>query len=147
MKVKAIILAMITLGGCANMDHGPLQVITPTPVGGLKDKPLTICTLENEEGKWDATAFGPTQIHRDGNQMSINCENDFETGNAKVDPRFMSEFLTKDIIIGLLFDACLIGCMVDGFSNSWYEYPPSVFVPMLPRAKTLSTPALPESLK
>jgi len=86
----------------------------------------TRCNIKNEEGEWISVPNIAVSIHRDGNIMVINCENDKQSGISNLDSDFQGEFLVLDLIL----DLCIISCWVDGISNSFYEYPSVVTVPM-----------------
>jgi len=124
--VPAIALAM-TLSGCATVFDGSNQDFVVNTVGD-KDPNDTRCTIVNEEGSWKGLPNSTMSIHRDGNQMTIDCENDTQEGVATLDPRFQAEWLLLDI----LWDACILtaSCIIDGVNNAFYEYPSSVSVDM-----------------
>ncbi|MDD5036945.1 MAG: hypothetical protein PHE55_19640 [Methylococcaceae bacterium] len=86
----------------------------------------TRCNLKNEEGSWTTPPHSVTKIHRDGNAMKIQCENDAQVGKQSVTPEFDGSYLGLD----LLLDLCLISCIVDGARDAFYEYPVFVTVPM-----------------
>ena len=86
----------------------------------------TRCNIKNEEGVWTAAPNSAVSIHRDGNNMEIKCENKVQSGINHVDPEFEGAYLGLD----LLLDLCIISCIVDGVSNSFYEYPSFITVPM-----------------
>ncbi len=86
----------------------------------------TRCTIENEEGTWNTSPATKVNIHRDGNPMKIACENQKQSGETFVYPKFERAFLFLDIYI----DACIISCVVDGITNAFYTYPELVSIQM-----------------
>jgi hypothetical protein len=92
----------------------------------------TRCELKNEEGKWKILANAATSIHRDGNEMTIDCENESQTGSGSVEPSFNGGWLALDIV----WDACIItlSCVIDGTTNAWYSYPDSTTIEMKDKA-------------
>ncbi|MDP3876451.1 MAG: hypothetical protein Q8Q50_05675 [Methylobacter sp.] len=124
---KAIVFAVCAalISGCASMFQGANQNLT---ISTLNDSNVdkTRCSVKNEEGSWDAAPNSAVSIHRDGNIMDIHCENDLQTGMSQLEPKFDGGYLALD----LLLDACIISCIVDGVSNSFYEYPQSAIVSM-----------------
>lgn len=125
---KVILIASISLSlsGCATIFEGSTQDFTVTPINDTSKS--TLCIARNEEGVWpNIMPFQATNIHRDGNTMSVVCENDHQKGVTNVEPRFQGAYLVLD----LLLDLCIISCPVDGINNSFYAYPASAVVPML----------------
>ncbi|NOT85624.1 MAG: hypothetical protein HOP02_12795 [Methylococcaceae bacterium] len=119
-------LAIATLTGCATLSHGSNQNIT-IETANDNNSGQTQCNIKNEEGTWTATPNSSTNIHRDGNEMEVQCENNKQTGVTHVKPKFNLSYLAIDFII---LDACIISCVVDGINNAFYEYPSLISVPM-----------------
>jgi len=125
--------ATVLLSGCATIFEGAHQDFTVTPTNDSSKK--TLCTVRNEEGVWpNLVPFQATNIHRDGNTMSVVCENDIQKGISNVEPKFQGAYLVLD----LLLDICIISCTVDGINNSFYDYPASVIVPMFDKGPDTS---------
>jgi hypothetical protein len=120
-------IALISLAGCATLFDGKYQQFTVNTVNDKVPK-ATRCVLKNEEGEWRTWANISTVIHRDGNVMSIDCENEEQAGNSTIDSRFQAEYLILDI----LWDWCIItaSCIIDGATNAFFEYPYSASVEM-----------------
>lgn len=125
-NVCIVVLSMTLLQGCATMFEGTTQrfmVKTVRDTG--KD---TLCIASNEEGLWPSLVPQETaNIYRDGNTMLVECENTAQKGVTNVEPNFKGSY----IFLNFLLDFCTISCVVDGVSNSWYEYPTLVVVPMV----------------
>jgi hypothetical protein len=119
-------LAVLFLSGCATLFEGRTQNITLSTIND-KDISKTRCTLANEEGSWIAAPNTSTNVHRDGNNLEIHCENDEQKGDSSLHSSFNGGYLALD----LLFDICIISCFVDGINNSFYEYPKNVSVTMM----------------
>jgi hypothetical protein len=118
-------LSLCLLSSCASMFQGSHQNLTVATINDkMPDK--TRCNIKNEEGVWTAAPNSAVNIHRDGNNMEIQCENEVQSGINHVDPEFDGAYLGLD----LLLDLCIISCIVDGVSNSFYEYPSFITVPM-----------------
>lgn len=116
MKIILLMLAFV-LHGCASLQNGSSQVVTITTTDkSISDE--TKCSLKNEEGEWETKPFKDTIISRDGNFMFISCENDENTVESIVKPKFNSGLLILDIISNV----CIF-CIVDGINNAFYEYP------------------------
>ncbi|NTW44717.1 MAG: hypothetical protein HGB14_09870 [Anaerolineaceae bacterium] len=113
------------LSGCASMFQGSHQNLTIATINDKKPD-NTRCEVTNEEGKWTTAPNAAVSIHRDGNNMSIECKNDFQSGATYVDPQFNGAYLGLD----LLLDLCIISCIVDGVNNAFYEYPQFVTLPL-----------------
>jgi hypothetical protein len=118
MEKMMLIAALLTLSGCATMLDGSSQFLTVVPSNAITNK--TTCTAQNEEGNWKLIPSQSASIHRDGNEMVVNCENAMQKGSAKISPKFNGGYVFMDI----LTDFCTISCLIDGGTNSWYEYPP-----------------------
>lgn len=127
-KMGWIILSVLVLSGCAKLFEGSSQNITISTMNDtLPDK--TRCNLTNEEGSWAAVPNIAASIHRDGNNLDINCDNDDQFGEAHIEPKFQGAYLGLDLFV----DLCIISCWVDGISNSFYEYP--TFIPVQMKVK------------
>lgn len=126
-----LVFNLCLLSGCASMFQGANQNIT---VATINDKHVdkTRCNIKNEEGTWNTAPNSAISIHRDGNNMKIQCDNDMQTGTNHVDPDFNGGYLGLD----LLLDLCIISCVVDGANNAFYQYPSFITVPM----KDISVP-------
>ncbi|MGR9074136.1 MAG: hypothetical protein ACU833_13830 [Gammaproteobacteria bacterium] len=120
-----LVFGFCTLPGCASMFQGAHQNLT---VATINDKfpDKTRCNISNEEGRWIAAPNRAVSIHRDGNNMEIRCDNESQIGVNHIDPEFEGAYLGLD----LLLDLCIISCIVDGATNSFYQYPSFVTVPM-----------------
>ena len=86
----------------------------------------TRCNIKNEEGTWTVEPNTLVSIHRDGNNMDIQCDNAVQTGVNHIEPEFDGAYLGLDLIL----DLCIISCIVDGTNNAFYQYPSFVTVPM-----------------
>ncbi len=127
-KMAWIIFSALMLSGCAKLFEGSSQNITIAAMNDtLPDK--TRCNMVNEEGSWATVPGVATSIHKDGNNLDVNCDNDDQAGEAHVEPKFQGAYLGLDLLV----DLCIISCWVDGISNSFYEYP--AFVPVQMKTK------------
>lgn len=125
MKKIMLIGAALSLIGCAAMFDGSHQDLTVMTTNDKSDN--TLCVASNEEGTW--TNIMPAQakeIEKDGNTLSVRCENPTQLGVGTSESKFQGEYLVLD----LLLDYCIISCWVDGISNSFYQYPSSIVIPM-----------------
>ncbi len=125
MLKNPIILSIFLLSGCASMLQGTNQNITVSTVND-KSSDRTKCNIKNEEGSWQVSPNAAVSIRRDGNNMDIQCENEKQIGTSNIEPKFDGGYLALDLVI----DACIISCVIDGISNSFYEYPQSAIVSM-----------------
>lgn len=141
MRVLYLSVLLMILSGCATIFEGSRQDFTVTPINDASKN--TLCTARNEEGVWpNLMPFQATNIHRDGNTMSVVCENEVQKGVANVEPKFQGAYLVLD----LLLDLCIISCIVDGVNNSFYDYPASVVVPMMSNSvNSRSSPVVPQA--
>jgi len=115
---------LLTVSGRATILDGSSQYLTVVPSNEKADN--TTCVVQNKEGKWTLIPSQSAKIYRDGNIMNVACENKLQKGSVNVEPEFHGSFIFLDI----LTDFCTISCLIDGGTNSWYEYPPSIVVPM-----------------
>lgn len=113
-----------SLFGCATMFNGAHQNVTVHTMDSKEKN--TECTLINEEGTWKAAPSIPVSIHRDGNQMSIECVNDIQKGSLTVESDFSYGYLLCDILL----DYGIISGSIDAYQNSFYDYPGSIIVKM-----------------
>ena len=118
------------LASCAFTTNGPTQDVMVYTRGGVIQN--TDCTLVNEEGAWEGRSNTSIPIHRDGNDMSVNCSNDVEKGIGYVKPSYSGGALAIDILI----DFCIFTCLIDGLTNSWYNYPSVIYVDMTPKSQS-----------
>ncbi len=113
--------------GCATIVEGPFQdfeVITTKD-----DHPEnTVCILTNEEGAWRTLANKKHSIHRDENELNVECKNPSQIGNGKIKPAFQYEYLVFDLLIDLCF--VVLSCVIDGATNAFFEYPPYIKIEM-----------------
>jgi hypothetical protein len=124
MKNQVIMLAALLATGCASMQNTSQQSIIITTQNDISDK--TTCTASNEEGTWkNITPGNATNIHRDGNPLLINCQNEQQQATGKFEPEFNGHLMAMDFI---LIDACIISCMIDGANNAFYEYPTPLLI-------------------
>ncbi|MEH6533878.1 MAG: hypothetical protein V7735_21415 [Photobacterium frigidiphilum] len=134
---NVVIAATVTtlISGCTTMFQGSEQVVNVRTIEDAAQH-ATECTLTNEEGVWYSDSRDSVQIHRDGNALTIECDNGLQDGKTMVDPRFQVEWLVADFF----WDLCIftMSCVIDGANNSFYEYPTSVSVPMEYKAPTNS---------
>jgi hypothetical protein len=125
--MKKLLLTTLLLTGCAtinNTAHQSLAVATKNDTS----KETTQCSLKNEEGEWKTAANTMVSVHRDGNPMFVECENEKQKGQATAVPKFEGGLLAVDLIF---VDACLISCIIDGSTNAFYKYQNHITVPMI----------------
>lgn len=118
-------ITFFLMSSCAYYFQGDHQSLVVSTVND-KLPEETLCQLTNEEGIWFGFPNSPIYIHRDGNQMKIYCENQMQSGELHVRPFFELHFLLLDWIV----DWCTLTCIFDGFTNSFYEYPFFLTIPM-----------------
>lgn len=87
----------------------------------------TNCAVVNEEGSWQVPPNQTTTINRDGNNMSIQCDNKYQNGSNHIDSKFEGKYLFLDILTGY---GMLFGIVLDGLNNAFYTYPSFVSVAM-----------------
>ncbi len=126
-RTMLIGVVLLSFTGCATVFDGRHQDFTVATYSDNTPK-TTQCVLKNEEGEWRVLANTPVSIHRDGNTMKIQCDNEEQTGSTQISPRFRVEYLILDIV----WDACILtaSCIIDGITNAFYEYPESTSVDM-----------------
>ncbi len=124
-RMGILSITVFLLSSCAYYFQGFHQSLV---ISTINDKlpEETLCELTNEEGVWFGFPNSPIYIHRDGNQMEIQCENEMQSGEIYVRPYFELYFLLLDLLV----DWCTITCIVDGVTNSFYEYPFYLTIPM-----------------
>ena len=122
---KMIIATTITLlSGCATLIEGSTQNLTVSTMNDVKPE-KTLCNITNEEGNWQTTGGNTsTVVHRDGNTMTVSCENDSQRGIAHLEPSFSSYYFIVDTL------SCGVGLFVDATTNAFYTYPPTAIVGM-----------------
>jgi hypothetical protein len=120
-----LLLVTLSLSGCATIFEGTTQsLMVKTARDNGKD---TLCSAVNEEGSWQSIIpLETTNIRRDGNTMLVKCENNTQKGATNVEPNFKGAYIFLDALL----DFCTISCVVDAISNSFYEYPSMVVIPM-----------------
>ncbi len=132
-KQTVIALSVTLLSGCATLFDGSTQNLTVSTMNDKKPE-KTLCNITNEEGNWQTTGGNTsTIIHRDGNTMTVTCENEFQHGVARLEPSFSSYYFLMD------FPSCGLGLFVDASTNALYTYPPTAIVGM----HNISTPTEP----
>jgi hypothetical protein len=126
-RLLVSVIALISLSGCATIFQGKFQEFTVHTIDDKMPR-ATQCVLTNEEGEWRALANTPTTIHRDGNEMNVKCENQEQVGSLSITPHFQGLWLALDIV----WDYCILtaSCIIDGATNSFYEYPGAATVDM-----------------
>ena len=122
---RILIASILTLTGCATTSNGGYQDIAIKTIND-RDFRSTKCQLENEEGQWVGVPATTVRIHRDGNSMEVSCKNELQTGSTSVQPKFK----VGGMVLNLIFDLCIISCVVDGITNALYVYPSNVTVRM-----------------
>jgi hypothetical protein len=126
LKKIPTVLSITLLTGCASMFNGTTQTFS-VATSNDKVQELTHCNIVNEEGSWQAPPNQTSTIHRDGNVMSINCDNTYQSGTNYVHPKFDGGYLLLDILTGY---GMVIGIALDSFNNAFYSYPTFVSVAM-----------------
>ena len=135
---KIIIATTITLlSGCATLFEGSTQNLTVSTMNDVKPE-KTLCKITNDEGEWQTTGGSTsTVVHRDGNTMTVSCENDSQRGTTHLEPSFSSYYFMADTL------ACGIGWFVDATTNAFYTYPPTAIVGMHNKFNTPIEPPKP----
>ncbi len=120
----SVLLPALALTGCATLFQGTHQGVTLVSTG---HRPVEAdCRLTNEEGSYTGALNTTVSVHRDGEPLTVVCEGEDHRGMVSVQPSFEGQYLLLDLI----FDYCIISCIVDGVNNAFYSYPPTIFVPM-----------------
>ena len=128
LKTFLLITALTALSSCATLDQGETQSIIVDTINNTATA-QTKCTLTNEEGQWVVIPNNPSIIHRDGNEMAVECSNPGQQGKISIAPY---NFHGNLLMVDLFLDICLISCAIDGYKNSWFSYPETIPVPMFP---------------
>lgn len=123
-KKISLATSVALLAGCASMFNGSTQSIAVSTNNDLKPE-KTSCHLANEEGSWDLMANSATSIHRDGNALTVKCDNDLQNGVTSLDPNFSGGYLVLD-----LFTSMCLGVVIDAATNALYTYPSTAIVSM-----------------
>ncbi len=123
------LVCLCQLTGCGLYQYGQKQEITVTTIN---DKMIekTRCLLNNEEGLWKVKPNTLAMIHRDGNDLEVQCINAKQTGNTHVPTELNADILLLDLL------GFCVGCPVDGYFNTWFKYAPLVTVLMKDRKET-----------
>ncbi len=134
---KTIIATSIALlSGCATMFDGSTQSLAITTAND-KAPEKTTCNIINEEGSWQTMGGNSmTTIHRDGNTMTIKCDNPYQGGLSTLEPNFSGGYLVLD-----LFTAWGIGLFVDAGTNALYSYPSMAIVGMMDKSGVIMPPS------
>ncbi len=132
-KKISIATSVALLSGCASMFNGSTQQFSVS-TSNDKLQEATHCTIVNEEGSWQVPPNQSTTIHRDGNVMSIQCDNQYQNGSNTVDSKFDGGYLLLDLLTG--YGVCL-GIAIDGINNAFYTYPSFISVAMLDKPGVL----------
>jgi|GEM_PF-606299 len=125
-KTISITTSVLLLAGCASMFNGTTQPFSVS-TSNDKAKESTHCTIVNEEGSWQAPPNQTATIHRDGNIMSVNCDNKYQNGTNYVDSKFDGGYLLLDLLTGY---GMVLGIAIDGANNAFYTYPNFVSIAM-----------------
>lgn len=141
MKKLVLACAVLSMTGCATMFDGSTQSLSVT-TSNDKFPEKTICTIHNEEGYWTTiSGYNTTTIHRDGNTMTIGCDNPYQKGLSTLEPSFSGGYFTVD----LLLTPYIIGLLIDAGTNALYTYPSAAFVSMIDKPNvSLPQPKQPE---
>lgn len=123
-------LGICVLTGCASIFNGANQNVTISTTNANKE--VTQCSLENEEGQWKSAPNVAVSIHRDGNPMKVECNNNSQKGEILVSPKFDGVYLFTDFLI----DFAIISGSIDAFNNAFYDYPPYITLNMEDTLKT-----------
>lgn len=132
-KIKIILLisTLLTASGCATINNSSVDNVRIVTFED-NNSSNTKCTLSNEEGVWNNISPQTlVPVHRDGNDLVAECNNETQTGNGTEEAIFRSDYLVIDL---LLIDACIVSCIVDGYNNAWYDYGETVLVKMHPKS-------------
>jgi hypothetical protein len=123
---KLILITLITLlTSCATIIDTPYQDVTITTLND--NSKHTKCSLVNEEGAYLNVHPGQTiNIHKDGNPMIIKCENHTQIATTHSSPKFQPIYLFLDVLTG----SFIVTATIDGVTNSIFEYPALITVPM-----------------
>jgi hypothetical protein len=125
MRIVTVLLSTLLLVSCATVFNGPNDR-TRIATTNNQDYDNTDCQLINEEGVWYASPNVSVKYHRDGNAMTISCENTIQKGHIIVDPDFDGGYM----VINFLVDFCIVSCTIDAITNSFYDYPDFISVRM-----------------
>ncbi|MGB4498907.1 MAG: hypothetical protein WBI40_09415 [Methylococcaceae bacterium] len=135
-KLSILAASVMMLTGCASMFQGSTQNFQVSTANDQNPE-NTRCSIVNEEGAWQTVPNSMVSIHRDGNNMQIQCNNTTQSGSNSADPNFSGGYFVLDLV-----GAGLIGLTIDGINNALYEYPSFVTVSMRddPSKKSSSAP-------
>ncbi len=117
-SLAAVLLAAVTLSGCASIVSGTTQVVSVetlaqgAPVAGAS------CRLENEKGVYFVTTPGTVAVRRAHGDMRVKCEKSgVPAGFANI------KSSTKGLVAGNILLGGAIGAGVDIASGAAYDYP------------------------
>ena len=133
MIIKKIAMAgviIFAMTGCATLFQGKQQYVMPATLND-NHRGETTCLIKNEEGSWQTAAYNNTSILRDGNTMTVDCDNSTQHGQATAESSTQGWWVFLDFIM----DACIVSGPVDGYNNTWFEYPDRVNVTMKDRTQ------------
>ena len=119
-------VCLCQLTACGLYQYGQKQEITVATINDRMPE-HTRCLLRNEEGLWKVKPNTLAMIHRDGNDLEVQCINANQSGNTQVQTEFNADILILDLL------GFCVGCPVDGYFNTWFKYPPIVTVLMKER--------------
>jgi hypothetical protein len=127
-KIYLILIPFIfNLTGCATIINGTTENVT-VQTRNDKRPDDTNCTLENEEGTWQSGIETPVKVHRDGNDLIVNCNNEIQRGAGALAPNHDTGFVAGNLICGLF--GWLLCNAIDAGTNAMYDYPSFISIRM-----------------
>jgi hypothetical protein len=135
----AVLLALVSLAGCASIVDGSSQSLSVKTVSQGADVAGAQCTLTNNKGVWYVTTPGSVTVHRSYDDMNVKCTRDGYVANVG-----SVSSSTKGMAFGNILFGGFIGAGVDMGTGAAYDYPSPLILEMQPANKA-SASAIPTS--
>lgn len=122
--ITAALLAL-ALSGCASIMNGSEQTIV---VNALDPAGNTTCTATNDEGTYRARAGAGMRVRRSSDDLVVRCENRHQVATAVIESSNQWWYYPINAIV---WDLCLISCVIDTATGNIFKYPSSTDVMMI----------------
>lgn len=101
----------------ASIMNGDEQTIV---VNALDPAGATTCTATNDEGTYRARAGAGMRVKRSSDDLVVRCENRHQVATAVIESSNQWWYYPINAIV---WDLCLISCVIDTATGNIYEYP------------------------
>jgi hypothetical protein len=136
MRIIAIIVAMLTMTGCASISGEKLQPITVQTLHDNKEVAGVGCTLSNDAGSWFLTTPGSVTVHKSTGDLAIDCKKDDVFGRQTLVSK------SNGAVWGNILLGGGIGYIVDRNTGAGFDYPATTLIVMRKMGETSAPPAV-----